>query len=102
MSDPGGRWGVQIGDLSNPGAGKAAEKAKDQSKKRVKKDKDAPKKPMSPFFCYQAVRRPQIKTDKPTLNNNEIIKVTKLTPLSSPAQVPAWWALIWFPCVKIG
>jgi len=25
---------------------------KSENKKRVKKDKDAPKKPMSPFFCY--------------------------------------------------
>lgn len=57
-------------------AAKAAEAEKAKVKKRVKRDKDAPKKPMSPFFCYQAVRRPQLKVEQPTLNNTEIIKVS--------------------------
>ena len=57
------------------GLGKATE-VKGKAKKRVKKDKDAPKKPMSPFFCYQAVRRQQIKVEQPAFNNTEIIKVT--------------------------
>ena len=52
--------------------------AKAQLKKRVKKDKDAPKKPMSPFFCYQAVRRATLKTEQPTLNNTETIKVSSV------------------------
>ena len=50
------------------------EEAKKQ-KKRVKKDKDAPKKPMSPFFCYQNVRRPKLKAEQPSLENTELIKV---------------------------
>ena len=32
-------------------------------KKRVKKDKDAPKKPMPPFFCYQKSRRENLKKE---------------------------------------
>ena len=36
---------------------------KSKVKKRVKRDKDAPKKPMAPFFCYQAQRRPQLKAE---------------------------------------
>jgi len=43
-------------------------------KKKVKKDKNAPKKPMSPFFCYQHVRRSQIKLEDPDISNNDIIK----------------------------
>ena len=45
-------------------------------KKRVKKDKDAPKKPMSPFFCYQSIRRPKLKAEQPTLENTQLIKVS--------------------------
>ena len=56
----------------------AKDNAKAQLKKRVKKDKDAPKKPMSPFFCYQAVRRATLKTEQPTLNNTETIKVSSI------------------------
>ena len=33
---------------------------------------------MSPFFCYQAVRRATLKTEQPTLNNTETIKVSKV------------------------
>ena len=55
------------------------ESGKTKQKKRVKKDKNAPKKPMSPFFCYQAVRRATLKAEQPTLNNTDIIKVSKLT-----------------------
>lgn len=50
------------------------ESGKTKQKKRVKKDKNAPKKPMSPFFCYQAVRRATLKAEQPTLNNTDIIK----------------------------
>ena len=59
------------------------ESGKTKQKKRVKKDKNAPKKPMSPFFCYQAVRRATLKAEQPTLNNTDIIKVSKLTTNSS-------------------
>jgi len=48
----------------------------DKPKKRVKKDKEAPKKPMSPFFCYQAMRRQKLKQEQPDLNNPNIIKVS--------------------------
>lgn len=58
-----------------PVTAKAAEAEKSKVKKRVKRDKEAPKKPMSPFFCYQAVRRPLLKLEQPTLNNTEFIKV---------------------------
>lgn len=47
------------------------------AKKRVKKDKDAPKKPMSPFFCYQNNRRPTLLVEQPTLKNTELIKVSQ-------------------------
>lgn len=53
-----------------------AEDKQKGNKKRVKRDKDAPKKPMAPFFCYQAKRRPQLKTEQPSLKNTEIIKVS--------------------------
>jgi len=46
-------------------------------KKRVKKDKDAPKKPMPPFFCYQAARREGLKKENPTAGNTELIKVSE-------------------------
>ena len=45
-------------------------------KKRVKKDKDAPKKPMPPFFCYQKQRRDQLKAERPTADNTQLIKVS--------------------------
>lgn len=47
-------------------------------KKRVKKDKDAPKKPMPPFFCYQKGRRENLKTEKPSADNTQLIKVSNL------------------------
>ena len=62
------------------------ESGKTKQKKRVKKDKNAPKKPMSPFFCYQAVRRATLKAEQPTLNNTDIIKVSKLT--TNPQNCP--------------
>ena len=45
-------------------------------KKRVKKDKDAPKKPMPPFFCYQKSRRENLKKEKPDADNTQLIKVS--------------------------
>jgi len=67
---------------------KVAAEDKSSVKKRVKRDKDAPKKPMSPFFCYQAVRRPQLKIEQPTLNNTGIIKVSIFPPSNTP--FPLW------------
>ena len=46
-------------------------------KKRVKKDKDAPKKPMPPFFCYQKGRRENLKAENPTADNTQLIKVSE-------------------------
>lgn len=34
-----------------------------------------PKKPLSPFFHYQADRRSQLKVEKPELNNKEIVSL---------------------------
>lgn len=48
-------------------------------KRRVKKDKDAPKKPMPPFFCYQKNRRDNLKNENPTWDNNQLIKVSLAT-----------------------
>jgi hypothetical protein len=31
---------------------------------------------MSPFFCYQAKRRPEIKAETPDISNNAIISVS--------------------------
>lgn len=63
---------------SKKNAAAVAESADDKGKgkKRVKRDKDAPKKPNAPFFCYQAKRRPQLKAEQPNLKNTEIIKVS--------------------------
>jgi len=69
---------------------KAAEKKLEKGKKRVKKDKNAPKKPMSPFFCYQAKRRPQIKAVTPEISNNDIISnmAAEWRGLSTEDQAP--------------
>lgn len=56
---------------------KAEPKVEEKPKKRVKKDKDAPKKPMPPFFCYQKSRRDQLKAENPTWDNTELIKVSR-------------------------
>lgn len=71
--------------VEKPAPAKEVKPAKDQ-KKRVKKDKDAPKKPMSPFFCYQSTRRPVLKAEQPTLENTKLIKVSSLL-LTSPDYV---------------
>lgn len=46
---------------------------KEGKKRAKKKDKDAPKKPMPPFFCYQKARRSQLKTENPTAVNTDLI-----------------------------
>ncbi len=43
--------------------------------KRKQKDKNAPKKPMSAFFCYQQARREPLKKEAPELDHRDIIKV---------------------------
>lgn len=46
------------------------------TKKRGAKEVLPPKRPTSAFFFYQAERRPTIKTEKPDLQNKEIISVS--------------------------
>lgn len=55
---------------------KVEPKVAEKPKRRVKKDKDAPKKPMPPFFCYQKHRRNLIKAEHPTWENTLLIKVS--------------------------
>jgi hypothetical protein len=77
------------------------ENGKAQQKKRVKKDKNAPKKPMSPFFCYQAVRRAALKAEQPTLNNTDIIKVSNLNPNHSELSRLVYQSLLPRDLVRI-
>ena len=58
-----------------------------QQKKRVKKDKAAPKKPMPPFFCYQQSRRAALKEANPKAENPELIKVSSALKRHSHNQV---------------
>ena len=44
---------------------------------KKEKDKDAPKKPIGAFFCYQKSRREGLKKEDPKLTNKEIISVIK-------------------------
>ena len=43
--------------------------------RKEKKDKNAPKRPMSAFFCYQKVRRPMLAKENPKLGNKQIVSV---------------------------
>jgi structure-specific recognition protein 1 len=45
-------------------------------KAKRKKDPNAPKKPMSAFFCFQMARRQALKGEAPDLNHKDIIKVS--------------------------
>ncbi len=42
--------------------------------KRAKKDKDAPKRPLSAYFFYIQERREALKKEKPSLDNKELIR----------------------------
>ena len=46
----------------------------DGLKKRSKKDKDAPKRPLSAYFFFIQERRETLKKEKPNLDNKELIK----------------------------
>lgn len=46
-------------------AAAATPKKGEKKEKRQKKHKDAPKKPMSAFFCYQQARREALKKEAP-------------------------------------
>lgn len=43
--------------------------------KRAKKDKDAPKRALTAFFCYLKARRESLKKEQPKLSNTEIVSV---------------------------
>lgn len=45
-----------------------------KTKKAAAEKPDGPKRPKSAFFCYQDVRRAQIKAANPDLNNKEIVR----------------------------
>ena len=54
-----------------------APKAQKATKKEKKvKDKNAPKRAMGAFFCYQKVRREQFIKEHPGLSNKEVISVS--------------------------
>ena len=63
-------------------------------KKRVKKDKDAPKKPIPPFFCYQKARRDKLKEENPSAGNTVLIKVSwlKSSEMACEASLARGWA----------
>ena len=45
-----------------------------KTQKRSKKDKDAPKRPLSAYFFYIQERREALKKEKPDLDNKELIR----------------------------
>ena len=45
-----------------------------QGKAKKTKDENAPKRPLSPFFNYQAAVRPTLKASNPGLSNTELVK----------------------------
>jgi len=53
--------------------GKSSKKAKSDRKQRKNKDKNAPKRALSAFFCYLQWRRSTLKKEQPSLSNTEII-----------------------------
>ena len=55
----------------------AAAPAQPVKKEKRKKDPNAPKKPMSAFFCFQMARRQGLKDEAPGLNHKDIIKVSQ-------------------------
>ncbi len=46
----------------------------EKKQKRGKKDKDAPKRPISAYFFYNQERREQLKKEKPNLDNKDLIR----------------------------
>ena len=46
----------------------------EKPKKRGKKDKDAPKRPISAYFFYNQERRETLKKEKPNLDNKDLIR----------------------------
>jgi len=62
--------------LSQPVVQSAQIVASPDKKIKRKKDPNAPKKPMSAFFCFQMARRQALKGEAPDLNHKDIIKVS--------------------------
>ncbi len=54
----------------------AAAKQKPIKKPKKIKDKNAPKRPMSSFFCFLKQKREEIKQTNPSLSNKEIVAVS--------------------------
>ena len=50
-------------------------KQEPKSKKRSKKDKNAPKRPISAYFFYNQERRETLKKEKPSLDNKDLIRI---------------------------
>eukprot|EP01022_Parablepharisma_sp_SALTPOND_P030092 TRINITY_DN752_c1_g1_i1.p3 TRINITY_DN752_c1_g1~~TRINITY_DN752_c1_g1_i1.p3 ORF type:complete len:286 (+),score=27.95 TRINITY_DN752_c1_g1_i1:1078-1935(+) len=67
---------MDIQDKSRYSQQNMPKKAKLPGKKA--KYKDAPKKPISAFFCYQKMRRENIKKENPKMNNKELVAVLYL------------------------
>ena len=65
-------------------------KTEQASKKRSKKDKNAPKRPISAYFFYNQERRESLKKEKPTLNNKDLIRIMgdEWNKLSEEAKKP--------------
>ena len=51
-------------------------KSKTTKKTRKMKDKNAPKRAMGAFFCYQKVRREQLTKEQSNLENKQIVSVS--------------------------
>ena len=45
-----------------------------KGKEKKEKDKNAPKKPMSAFFCFQKAKREEVKKANPSLQNKELVQ----------------------------
>ena len=65
-------------NFKRPGkANKEVKLEKTEKKRRTKKDKNAPKKALSPFFCFLKVRRETLTKENPELSNKE--KITQMS-----------------------
>ena len=60
------------------------------TRRRAKKDKNAPKRPLSAYFCYITERREHLKKEKPTLDHKDLIRIMgdEWNKLSEEAKKP--------------
>ena len=67
-----------------------APKEKKERKTRVKKDKNAPKRALSPYFFYMKTRRDVLKKEQPNLDHKQIISTLadEWNKLSESAKAP--------------